>query len=186
VNIPMLTAALPESAPFEVVRPKQPLVSRLAHRTTVKDGTSGGHESWGVSRRSSGPGFLNALPVRSHPQHCRPAGSRRPGGSGNQQCCKWHLRRTFFRTALCQRPFRSERGTSRRSQRRSRTPPPHAGRGAVTGRRAAWPRGNEAAGPLGSSSQPHCPTASSNLAPAARNCRSLTKNPCNRAALRRE
>ncbi len=64
VNIPMLTAALPVSAPFEVLRPGQPLVSRLGYRKTVKDGTSG----------ERGP-FPSALPARSHPSHCLPAGS---------------------------------------------------------------------------------------------------------------
>jgi hypothetical protein len=41
VSIPNFTAALPESALFEVLRPRQPPMSRLAYRKTVKDGTSG-------------------------------------------------------------------------------------------------------------------------------------------------
>jgi len=57
----MFTAALPVSAPFEVSRPIQPLVSGLGHRKTIKDGTSGERGSF----VNSVPGWSRLEPAYS-------------------------------------------------------------------------------------------------------------------------
>jgi hypothetical protein len=65
VGSPMFTALLPVSAPFEVVRPQRPLVSKLGQRTTVKDGTTDERGLLGHSALSRETGSLNGLPVET-------------------------------------------------------------------------------------------------------------------------
>jgi hypothetical protein len=64
-DIPIFSAASPVSAPLDVLRPNDPLVSRRDDRKTVKDGTSGGHKHFTVRGRSSETAIQSELSENS-------------------------------------------------------------------------------------------------------------------------
>ncbi len=106
MNIPILSAVLPVSAPFEVSRPKHPLVLRQCHRKTLEDGTSGER----VSRALLGHGRAPLKPLSFRPSVSHGRGAK-PEASGEisgwdeppRQRTKWHLHRT--RTVSERSPF---------------------------------------------------------------------------------